>query len=242
MVGHACVLAFLIGTSAGQMSSAAQGRLVANPGAVAGLTQLAVIVTLPPTGPDAVPVDGEALRVRIAEKLGQVGIKPVDGEAGDIPRLVVRIESTAMPESDQYACRVQVALIRLMILPNLPDPPIPAEVWQGRPMLEVVPLATAGAAVDAAVQSQVNAFLAGHHAARRALEQAQRVPLGSAVSGPPGSPAVPACPFVSSRSSPIFHRVDCRWAQSIAAGNRIGYKSREEALQAGKRPCKTCQP
>jgi len=42
-------------------------------------------------------------------------------------------------------------------------------------------------------------------------------------------------PFVASRSSTVFHRADCRWAQNIAAHNRVGYRTREEALQDGKR-------
>ncbi|MCU0916590.1 MAG: hypothetical protein MUC88_18820 [Planctomycetes bacterium] len=242
MVAHACVLAIVIGASTGQISPAVAEKLAAGHCAVAGLTQLAAVVTTPSNDPNAAPVDGEALRIRIAQKLSRAGIKTVDAEAGEVPRLIVRVEGTGVPDGDRCAFRVQIALIRLVILPNLPDVPVPAEVWQARPVLEIIPKAEAPAAIGAAVQSQVDAFLAAHEAARRALEQGQNMPPGMAMSGPASPPTLPACPVVAARDSRIFHRWDCRWAQSIAAGNRIGYKSREEAVQAGKRPCKTCQP
>ena len=58
-----------------------------------------------------------------------------------------------------------------------------------------------------------------------------------------GGPAPTAgYPLVSSRNSQVFHRPDCRWVQNIAGGNLVGYRSRDEAVQAGKRPCKTCKP
>jgi hypothetical protein len=49
-------------------------------------------------------------------------------------------------------------------------------------------------------------------------------------------------PFVASVSGSVFHRPDCRWAQNIGGDNRLSYKTREEAVQAGKRPCKSCKP
>jgi len=48
--------------------------------------------------------------------------------------------------------------------------------------------------------------------------------------------------YVASNSSDVFHKPDCRWAQNISKENLITYKSRDEAIKAGKRPCKTCNP
>ncbi|MBW2004081.1 MAG: hypothetical protein JRI72_05620 [Deltaproteobacteria bacterium] len=47
---------------------------------------------------------------------------------------------------------------------------------------------------------------------------------------------------MASRNSKVFHRPDCKWAKKIKAGNLIGFKSREEAVKSGRRPCKSCGP
>ena len=40
----------------------------------------------------------------------------------------------------------------------------------------------------------------------------------------------------------IFHRPSCKWAQKILDKNRITFKSRDEALDLGYSPCRTCNP
>jgi hypothetical protein len=51
-----------------------------------------------------------------------------------------------------------------------------------------------------------------------------------------------AAAFVGSLESDRFHVPGCRWAQNIAATNRVTFASREAALTAGYRACQTCQP
>lgn len=48
--------------------------------------------------------------------------------------------------------------------------------------------------------------------------------------------------FVASKASGVFHRADCRWAKNISDENLVSFKSRNEAANSGKRPCKTCKP
>ena len=48
--------------------------------------------------------------------------------------------------------------------------------------------------------------------------------------------------FIASKSSGVFHKPDCRWAQNISADNLVKYENRGEAIEAGKRPCKFCNP
>jgi len=48
--------------------------------------------------------------------------------------------------------------------------------------------------------------------------------------------------YIASKSSNIFHKPDCRWAMNISEGNLVTYTSKDEAIKAGKRPCKTCNP
>ncbi len=48
--------------------------------------------------------------------------------------------------------------------------------------------------------------------------------------------------YVSSKNSKVFHKSSCSLAKSIFPKNIIYYKTRDEAIAAGKRPCKICQP
>jgi len=48
--------------------------------------------------------------------------------------------------------------------------------------------------------------------------------------------------YVASKSSNVFHRPDCRWAKNISPNNLVSYSSRDEAIKAGKKPCKSCKP
>jgi len=48
--------------------------------------------------------------------------------------------------------------------------------------------------------------------------------------------------YVASKKSKVFHIPDCKWAQKIKPENLVGFKSREEAVESGRRPCKSCRP
>jgi hypothetical protein len=48
--------------------------------------------------------------------------------------------------------------------------------------------------------------------------------------------------YVSSKNSQVFHSPNCRSAKRIKPENLVGYISRDEAIKAGKRPCKVCKP
>jgi len=48
--------------------------------------------------------------------------------------------------------------------------------------------------------------------------------------------------YVGSKNSSVFHSAGCRSAKRISAKNLVRYKSRSEAINSGKRPCKICKP
>ena len=97
---------------------------------------------------------------------------------------------------------------------------------------------------------QVDAFVGAYKAARSVLdltEDASKDVPAAGVSAPTQSPpqnlrAAASYPFIASKNGAVFHRPDCRWAQNISGDNLVGYKTREEAVQSGKRPCKSCKP
>jgi phosphatidylserine/phosphatidylglycerophosphate/cardiolipin synthase-like enzyme len=48
--------------------------------------------------------------------------------------------------------------------------------------------------------------------------------------------------YVASKRSPVFHREGCKAAANISDKNQVRYASRDEAIQAGKKPCHECNP
>lgn len=48
--------------------------------------------------------------------------------------------------------------------------------------------------------------------------------------------------YVASVHSEVLHSPDCKWAKKIYGRNFIGFKSREDAVNSGRRPCKVCKP
>lgn len=56
------------------------------------------------------------------------------------------------------------------------------------------------------------------------------------------APAASGEEFCASAKGKTFHRASCEWAGKISAANLVKYKTREEAIAAGKKPCSTCKP
>ena len=48
--------------------------------------------------------------------------------------------------------------------------------------------------------------------------------------------------YVASKRSQVFHRADCKSAAKISEKNLVRYNTRDEAIQAGKKPCVECRP
>jgi len=48
--------------------------------------------------------------------------------------------------------------------------------------------------------------------------------------------------YVASASREPFHKPTCTWAKKIAAKNLESFKTRDQAIKAGHRPCKVCKP
>jgi micrococcal nuclease len=50
--------------------------------------------------------------------------------------------------------------------------------------------------------------------------------------------------YLASRKSKrfVFHRPGCEWAKRIRPGNLLRFEARDEALDSGYSPCRTCKP
>jgi micrococcal nuclease len=50
------------------------------------------------------------------------------------------------------------------------------------------------------------------------------------------------CNFISSKVGSVFHKPDCEWAKKIKSWNKQCFSTNEDAIRAGKRPCRVCMP
>jgi hypothetical protein len=46
--------------------------------------------------------------------------------------------------------------------------------------------------------------------------------------------------FAASVTRDVFHTPDCNWIKATPPGHKVFFGSEKEAIEAGKRPCKTC--
>lgn len=48
--------------------------------------------------------------------------------------------------------------------------------------------------------------------------------------------------FIASKSGKVFHKPTCSHAKRIGDKTKVVYKTRDEAVTAGRKPCQTCNP
>lgn len=48
--------------------------------------------------------------------------------------------------------------------------------------------------------------------------------------------------YIASKDFQFFHKGDCKSAAKISEKNLVHYATRDEAIQAGKKPCAECKP
>jgi methylphosphotriester-DNA--protein-cysteine methyltransferase len=53
--------------------------------------------------------------------------------------------------------------------------------------------------------------------------------------------AKPGYTFVASTTGKRFHRFDCKWARRVKPSHARYFKTRDEAIRAGLKPCKRCK-
>lgn len=79
------------------------------------------------------------------------------------------------------------------------------------------------------------------------LDPVQETPNNAPTAGAPTdggikSKPVPATGFAASKSSKVYHRTDCSHAKRMDMSKASTFRTRQDAEQNGRRPCKTCNP
>jgi len=228
---------------------------------LAGIEQLYVELTRlapPPGQPGLDPAkDGlswDKLQRDIENKLKQPGLKLVPrldgGVPPDVTKLIVNMRMFKFEDSQQYVFSIQILVGRNVYLTRQSPSPINAIVSIYGPTMRATSVQDMPNAVADLVMEQVEAFILAHRDAN---------PPGQQSSDTDASPTTPATTenqslkqfaqqtpaeykYIASKNSKVFHKPECGWVKRIAPKNLVGYASRQEAINAGKRPCKWCKP
>jgi hypothetical protein len=219
--------------------------------AFAGIDKLLVVVLQFGSNQENDQTFIKQLEANIKEKLHQADIEldtPTAANIFTIPELRIYINTFSLEDSRQCVFNVRTALSRSVCLKREQNPVFKADIWQTAPVMRAVSEQEMPEKVTDLVADQVDSFIDILKATNLANAKPSEVGINQNNSSSnlleqsDRNPTAIENGFVSSSNSNIFHKPGCRWAQNISKENLVIYKSREEAIKAGKRPCKTCNP
>jgi hypothetical protein len=248
------VLIVLFSTPAfAQLEKPPEPRLIAKPNpALADINSLMVVITPPPSEPNTEGLVWSQLIETISGKLNKAGIKITAAVAGnilEIPELRLNIDLLKLSDSQQYVFRVQTSFARKVLLEDGSETCIKADVFQTDPVIQLVQVNDMPEAVSGAVSQQADAFIAAWSVAKQLNKQTDvnwpKPHSGKAAVEKNSKPAKQQdteTKYVASKNSKVFHKANCQFAKRIKPENLVSYNTRDEAVKAGKNPCKTCNP
>jgi len=220
----------------------------ANP-ALREVDKLLVCIVPPGAEPNKDGLVFKELEVEVKNKLKEAGIKMdfrVVGSISNIPELRVDINMLKLNDFQRYAFRIQTSLARTVVLPIQRSVHLKTDVWKVESAIQAVSVQDMPQKVADVVLEQVETFINCHLiATRNGVQSANVNEVGTSAkkwAAPTVKPELAKHRYVASKNSKVFHKPECYWARRIVLKNLVGYKSREEAIEAGKRPCKQCKP
>jgi len=196
----------------------------------------------------------EELADKVNRKITEAAIKrysgPIRGSlmASNLPISILRIDIDMLTLGDlqRYVLRIQTSLATEVSLANESKRYMKADIWRTEPVMQVISIENMPAEVTDVVLRQVDKFIESYLAAnplnKRPCDANDISEVAKEQLKPAAKPAVAKYKYVASKNSKVFHRPDCSSAKRIKPENLIGYNSRDEAINAGKRPCKRCKP
>jgi hypothetical protein len=172
-----------------------------------------------------------------------------------IPELLIDVEAIDIKDSNQVVFYVRTSLARLAYLGRDNRPGFKTDVWQSEPIMRTASTEGMSTAVTIAALEQAEAFTQAYIAANTPYKRHSDVKNAAAAAKEEAEPADEPAPapepqkadpnehkYVASKNGMVFHRPDCIWVKRIKPENLVYYSSREEAINAGKKPCKWCNP
>ncbi len=218
-----------------------------------GIRQLYIVILPPDAEPSKNGLNWKALEAAVEGKISRSGIKIARAIQREhtlrplaIPELRIDINMLKIVESQQYVFHIETSLAKKAYLTKDSSRCIKADLWKTEPIMQAVSAEGMPAAVTSAVSEQVEAFIHAYLTANPPHKRLSDTNDISKVTEEQLKPAAEAAPaeykYVASKNSKVFHRPDCHWARRIKPENLVYYSSREEAINAGRKPCKQCKP
>ena len=254
------VILFLCIPATGQRESEQYVRpalaIRVNP-ALTGITELRVVVV-----PNYADLSGDepvwaGLRGVVEQELVKAGFTIASvtqrgyiAGPSDIPELRIDINMYELLNMQRRMFFIQTSLVKNIYPEEDRRVFVNIEAWTMGATVQVRLRESALAVITSLVVEQVDAFINAHFAAnpqRVLFPDVNDVNVFSMRAGPRrGRPSVRAAvaeyKYVASKKGRVFHTPDCSSAKRIKPENLIGYSSREEAIEAGKRRCRRCKP
>lgn len=220
---------------------------------LAGIRGLCIDIAMPQAQAKKYVSIWKELKSKIESKLAQHGITVIpqlhNGHQITCPALRVDINLLSLDNSQQHVFRVQTSLARSVHLATQPKLGFQADVWKEKAAMQEVSVQNMPATVTAVVLAQVDSFIEDYRIANPpgrqpadANEIATLITTPTKVTKKTVKPTTAEHEFVASKNSKVFHKATCSSAKRIKPGNLVSYGTRDEAIQAGKRPCKICKP
>jgi hypothetical protein len=205
------------------------------------------------SGLKVMPTDVNAMNDQQKQKLAEV-LKRRGGPTRNlrvylsgIPELIVRISVLQGTESGPCVYHVQTSFAREVYLRS-PRSSMKAEVWRIDVPIGIADADECDSAVRTSAMGQVDAFIADWKKANTVKTSVdigeQKGDMTVSAAQRPNEKAAQQVDYeyVASKNSKVFHKKDCRAAARISSENLVGFKTRDEAIQSGRRPCKICNP
>ena len=221
--------------------------------AFAGIDKLYVVVLRYGVKQDKDKPFWEQLEANIKEKLRRTDAEldtPTAGNILTIPELRIYVSTLSIEDSRQFVFHIQTVLARAVCLKGRQNPVFKADNWKSAPVMQVVAADKMPAKITDIVLEQVEGFINIYKTSKptapktpdAGINQTSISKMSEKQEVTNVNSAISEHKYIASKSSNIFHKPDCRWAKNISDQNLVIYKSKDEAIKAGKRPCKTCNP
>ena len=187
------------------------------------------------------------LEENVKERLRLAGIKletPTADNILSIPELRIYISTLGTEYTQQHVFHIRTTLARAVCLKDKQNPVFKSDIWQAIPVMQAVPVENTPDKVTDIVLEQIDGFIKIYKATNPPGKKLsdESINENNASIAPEKQIDAVEHKYVASNSSNIFHKPECRWAKNISQTNLVTYNSKDEAVKAGKRPCKTCNP
>lgn len=231
--------------------------LIAPPNpALVDIEPVVVVITTHGQEPNRSGLDIKILKTEVERTLEKAGIKVFGPKKGITYKpaissdIKVSLEMLYIEDSKQCVFRVQTSLSRAARLDGQGNRLFKADVWTTEPVMQIEQLKDIRSKATKVILSQVDAFILAYRTANQTAlispdandTTAVQIPATKKSLQQPVRKAVADYQYVASKNSEVFHIPTCRSAKRISPENLVVYKTRQEAINAGKRPCKLCTP